>query len=298
MRQLELKPSIETKIILITGYLSAGEYGCFGYCHYPDDWHSDRINATLEYLFDYELEQFERIEQGKPPFGPFVPEQEAASQHGAAICAWILSPSQMPSLMLYRSVVSDDENSTILDLQVDLNEVKQQAQGEVRFVVTNVEPCVKIYFTNESKGDDVYELVTKEIYKQITNAPQPISLSVSLDKILNHADCQFPLVEVFDKDEANSKDIQHEFGRNWRPHRRDEIFVETMYPIWPNKAPQQSHNRYTIVVGSGPFGIYAVYCNEELKFIVKNPNEKWWKDFETRKIDLNPENAIQYEILD
>ena len=103
---------------------------------------------------------------------------------------------------------------------------------------------------------------------------------------------------MFDENEASSKDIQHELGRNWRPHRINEIFVETMYPNWPNNEPLQNHNRYTIVVGSGPFGMYAVYCNEELKFVIRNPNDKWWKDFETRKIDLNPENSIQYEILD
>ena len=56
MNNLELKPPVETKIILIAGYLSAGEYGCFGYCHYPDDWHSVRIYAATSYLFSYELE--------------------------------------------------------------------------------------------------------------------------------------------------------------------------------------------------------------------------------------------------
>lgn len=298
MNNLELKPPVETKIILIAGYLSAGEYGCFGYCHYPDDWHSVRIYAATSYLFSYELEQLELLEQGRSPLGPFVPEQETAWQHGAAICAWILSPSQMPSLMTYRSLVQEEPDSPILDPYIDVNEVKQLAQGEVRFVVTNIEPSVKIKYSKDSKCADICELVTEAIYMQITNTTQPISLQVNLNKILNHADCQFPLIEVFDKDEANSKDIQHEFGRNWRPHRTNEIFIETMYPIWSNNAPLQSHNRYTIVIGSGPFGIYAVYCDEELKFVVTNPNEKWWKDFETRKIDLNPENAIQYEILD
>ena len=141
-------------------------------------------------------------------------------------------------------------------------------------------------------------IVPDESDKQSENELPPITLQLSLDKVLNHADCQFPLIEVFDENEASSKDIQHELGRNWRPHRINEIFVETMYPNWPNNEPLQNHNRYTIVVGSGPFGMYAVYCNEELKFVIRNPNDKWWKDFETRKIDLNPENSIQYEILD
>ena len=83
--KLEFKSPIETKIILIAGYLSAGEYGCFGYCHYPDDWHSERINAAVSYLFNHELQQLVQIEQTNPPFGPFVPEEEAARLLGACL---------------------------------------------------------------------------------------------------------------------------------------------------------------------------------------------------------------------
>lgn len=113
---------------------------------------------------------------------------------------------------------------------------------------------------------------------------------LELDNILSNVASIFPMIEVFDINEANSKDIQYEFGRNWRPHQTNEVFIEAMYPLGYFEPI-----KYVMVVSSGPFSLYAVFMDDEMQYILKEPNERWWSDLGKRQLELGSIGVDMYE---
>lgn len=85
---------------------------------------------------------------------------------------------------------------------------------------------------------------------------------------------------------------ENKFGRWWRPHKLDELFVEVMYPIWNVNVDQAPS--YLIVIGSGPIGARAIYQNDRFQYLVIEENEAWLADLSTRSIAVGRESIGRY----
>ncbi|MCG2575876.1 hypothetical protein LZ012_02570 [Dechloromonas sp. XY25] len=82
------------------------------------------------------------------------------------------------------------------------------------------------------------------------------------------------------------------FGRWWRPHKLEEVFVEIMYPTWDSML--EKNPSYLIVISSGPTGSHAIYQNDQFQHLVTEENEKWLKDVSNRSIAIGQDGIERY----
>lgn len=88
---------------------------------------------------------------------------------------------------------------------------------------------------------------------------------------------------------ARAEDV---YSRWQRPHRLDEVFVETMYPLWAGERALEV--AYLTVLSSGPLGLYAVYVDEDLQYLIGNPPQIWLNDLSGRALVVGNDAYTRY----
>lgn len=86
---------------------------------------------------------------------------------------------------------------------------------------------------------------------------------------------------------------EHKYGLAHRPHKLDEVFVETMYPFWSDAVPGK-FLPYITVISSGPYGLYALYKGGRFQYRIGQPPPIWWEDLRGRALVWGPAAVSRY----